>query len=740
MAPPAPPAWLRRLVRLARNPALDPLARRSPGALAGIAGVLAVVLYLIPWSPVREWAPAGVVLIGAVFGSATGLMAMGLVLLYRSDRIINFAYGSMGAVGGVLAINLFLDSGWNYFVALAVGVVTGAAIGALVEVAVIRRFASAPRLIVTVATIGLAQVLGAFELLIPVHLFGGDNVFLGGYPTPLDARLTIHPVVFTGDHMLIVAVVPVVVAALAWFLLRTDAGVAIQGAAANRDRARLLGLPVRRLSVLVWSVAGAASALTFVLKAPFSGLAPGAVTGPTFILPALAAAVVVRMESLPGAVAAGIGLGVLEQVVLWNVDQPTTVDLVFLVVILAALLLQRHRLSRADDSDTSAWSLAGTVKGVPAALRGLPEVRAARAVLLAGGLALALVLPHLYGPGTVVLFAVALIWVMVAVSVVILSGWAGAISLGQFAIAGAGAVTAGNLVARTDVDLIFVLGAAGAVGAAFALLIGLPALRIKGLFLAVTTLASAVMLSSYVLNPANFPSLVPGRIRRPMLLDRFSLESEVVMYYLCLAVTGAAVAATIRIRRGAPGRALVASRDNRSAAEAMAVPTTAVRLSGFVFSGVVAGVAGALQVLVLRGAGLGSYSPVLSIDVFALTVIGGLGSVGGAAAGIVVFRWLEQVTTDAVRLLVTGGGVLVVLMVLPGGLAQAAAALRDRFLRVVARRRGIVEPTLVADGSGPEPPAAPSLGDALVGSGPATDDVDGRAGPAETELVGSDHP
>jgi ABC-type branched-subunit amino acid transport system permease subunit len=664
-----------------------------------VAGAVAVVLaaYFFPLSPLPEWAPAGVVLVGAVFGTATGLMAMGLVLIYRSDRIINFAYGSMGAVGGVLAINLFLESGWNYFLALAVGVAAGAGVGALVDVLVVRRFTAAPRLILTVATIGLAQVLGAFELLIPVHLFDGGNVFLGGYATPLDMRVTIDPVVFTGDHLLILALVPAVVTAVAWFLLRTDAGVAIRGAAANRDRARLLGLPVRRLSLLVWAVAGGASALTFVLKAPFSGLAPGVVTGPAFILPALAAAVLARMNSLVGAVAAGIGIGVLEQIVLWNVDKPSMVDLVFLVVILAGLLLQRHRLSRADDGDTAAWSLSGTVKAIPHQLRGLPEVRAARIGLPLLLAAVAIVLPHLYVSGTVILFSSALVWVMVAVSLVLLSGWAGAISLGQFAIAAAGAVMAGNLITRWDLDLIFVLAAAGAAGAGLALVVGLPALRIKGLFLAVTTLASAVVLNSVVLNRANFPDLVPGRVPRPVLFGKFSLESEVVMYYVCLVLAVAVIALTTRMRTTRPGRVLVAARDNQRAAEAMAVPTTATRLSAFVLSGVIAGIAGGLHVLVLRGAGSGSYSPVLSLDVFALTVIGGLGSVAGAASGVVVFRWLEQATTDAARLLVTGAGLLLVLMVLPGGFAQSAGAVRDRLLRVVANRRGLTVPTINAD-------------------------------------------
>ncbi len=134
---------------------------------------------------------------------------------------------------------------------------------------------------------------------------------LGGFASPLHRGvLTIEPVIFTGDHVLILAVVPVVIAALAWFLGRTDAGIAMRAAAENLDRARLLGIPVARLSTLVWVVGGGLSALTYVLTAPSKGAVPTGLAGPGLLLPALAAAVLARMESLPVAFFAAAGLGV----------------------------------------------------------------------------------------------------------------------------------------------------------------------------------------------------------------------------------------------------------------------------------------------------------------------------------------------------------------------------------------------------------------------------------------------
>ncbi|TMK83400.1 MAG: branched-chain amino acid ABC transporter permease [Actinobacteria bacterium] len=238
--------------------------RERPWMAWPIGAVLAwlLVAFVLP-----KGAPLGVVLTGAVFGTATALLAMGLILVYRATRIINFAQVGLGGVGGILAVNLFLHQGWPYFLCLALGVVVGIGVGALVDVAVIRRFRNASRLLLTVATIGLAQVLGGLELLIPKWV-GAGSPLNGGYSTPVSSvHVNIAPVIITGDHLLIVAVVPVVIAVLAWFLLRTDNGVAVRAAAENADRALLLGIPVRRLSTLVWAIAGGLSALTFVLRA-----------------------------------------------------------------------------------------------------------------------------------------------------------------------------------------------------------------------------------------------------------------------------------------------------------------------------------------------------------------------------------------------------------------------------------------------------------------------------------------
>jgi len=666
----------------------------------GVApGVLIAAVLLAAWplaaAVLPHGAPVGIVVQGIVLGTANGLLAIGLILIYRTNRIVNFAYGSLGSVAGLLGVELYLQKHWNYFAAMGVSLALGLVLGGIVEFAVIRRFTHSSRLVLTVATIGLAQVLGGMELLLPTF-FGGKAGPLGGFASPLHHKvLELDPVIFTGDHVLILAVVPLVIAALVWFLNRTDAGIAMRAAAENLDRARLLGIPVAKLSTLVWVVGGGLSALTYVLTVPSKGAVPTGLAGPGLLLPALAAAVLARMESLPVAFFAAAALGALEQLVFWSGNVPSAADVVFLLVILGGLLFRRDRMGRLSDTSSS-WTDTAVARPVPYELRHLPEVRIAKGLFYGVLAVAAVVAPFVFGSSATTTLSLTLVWAMVAVSLVVLTGWGGHISLGQFAIVGVGAVTAGNMVNKLHADLFVALLVAGITGGVVALLLGLPALRIRGLFLAVTTLAFAVALDSYFLNPTYFNQWIPSPIVRPDLWQRFPLERARAMYFLCLAFLVVFAFLARGVRRARAGRVLIAARDNRRAAEADSVPTTGVILSGFVFSGILAGIAGGLHVIILHGARIGSYQPVQSLEVFSMAVIGGLGSVGGVLLGVFSLRALQDVSVQY-RLLVTGTSLLAVLLIVPGGLGQVALNVRDRFLRLVANRRGLLVPSLVAD-------------------------------------------
>lgn len=675
---------------------------KGPGRLA-VAAV--VVLYLLAWAGtgshgyIHQKAPIGIILVGVVYGSVTALGAFGLILVYRANRFIFFANGALGSMVGVLAIGLVKVHGLNYWLALPGAVVVGALVGGGTELSTIRRFGKAPRLLVTVASIGLAQLFGAIELIGSTreHFVS----LTGSFSPPLSMSLRIDVYTFHSSALLIVAVVPVVIAFLSWFLLRTDAGIAVRAAAENEDRALLLGIPVRRLSTIVWVVAGALTTLAFMLQAPFEGVKPGALSnGPTVLLPMLAAAVVARMESLPVAFVASIGLGIMDQLVRWNTSSsPSIVWVFYLAVIVVALLAQSGKLSRAEESGASTWTAISVLKPIPDELKRLPEVLWSRRALILVVCAGFVLVPHSWSPSQQLLAGFAMVWALIGVSLVVLTGWGGHISLGQFGIAGVAAMVAGNLVAHFNLDFFLIMLISGVVGAAVALLVGLPALRIKGQFLAVTTLAMAVALDQYFLNTDTFPQFIPQNgVARPLLLQRFDLNNFYELYLTCLAFLALAILVTRGLRKARGGRVLIGTRDNERAAQSAGVPTTRVKLAGFVVAGIIAGVAGAFDVLLLGSLNPGSFPALDSMTALVYAVIGGLGSVTGTLIGVLFFKFLEtQTWLGQFRQAVPGIIVLYVLIAFPGGIGEVVYKVRDRLLRVVAARRGLIVPSLLAD-------------------------------------------
>ncbi len=507
------------------------MKQRSIAIVGGLVAALALGSILFP-----DTMPAGIMLKGALFGSATGLLAVGLVLTYRTTRIINFSYGAMGSLGGGLAAALAEGKGWNWGQAALAGIATGVVAGALVERLIVRRFANAPRLVLTVATIGLAQLLGGLAIYLPSWL--DAPAFIPQVETSLtDSTVNVGPVTFTGNDLLLLAVVPIVLAVLSWFLLRTEAGMAVRGMAENMDRARLLGIPVNQLSLLLWSVAGGLAALTVVLRAPTEGVPLTAVAGPTVLLPALAAAVIVGMRSMSGAFLAGVLLGVLDQLVLWNVDEAAPTSVVLLAVIVVALLLQRRSGHRAETSESS-WSVVGVGHGLARTYAQLREVRTAKAVLAGLVVVAVLALPVLGSDSQVNFGTITLAYGLVALSLVVLTGWGGVVSLGQVAVMGTGAVVTANLIADRNVDLFVCLVLSGVAGGVIALLLGLPALRVSGQFLAVTTLAFAVAMELYFLNPANYERWMPAAYERPELWGVLELSNERWLYALAVVLVG----------------------------------------------------------------------------------------------------------------------------------------------------------------------------------------------------------
>jgi branched-chain amino acid transport system permease protein len=650
--------------------------------------------------------PLGVMAFGAIVGLLYAMVAFGLILIYRANRIINFAQAEMGAVSAVMAVLLLKIHHVPYLVALLIAIVSAVVSGWVVELVVVRRFARAPRLVLSVATIGVALLFAVIQFYLPQWFSGRLLVDPTPPKTPLShLHFTIHPVIFDGNALFIVVVAALVVIGLTLFFRLTDLGIAIRASAENADRATLLGISVNRLSSVVWIIAAVLSALGVFLRIPVIGIPVGADIGPFVLLYALAAAVIARMESFPVALAAGVGIGVLEQSIYYFTRDPSVASALMLPLLLVAMLAQRRRLSRALDTGLATWRQAAEFRPIPPELRDVPEVAWGRVVLgglVVGGL---LLLPYVVGIERQITGSIILIYAIIAVSLVILTGWAGQISLGQWGLAGVGAMVAGGLAAHLQSDFFLTLVAAGVAGVVVSVLIGLPALRIQGLYLAVTTLAFAIAVQVWVLSPVYHASLLPNNaqtIERPLIYGHFNIGGPRAYYYLCLIVLVLALASARALRRSRAGRVIIAARDNVRGAQSYGVSVQRARLAAFAISGFWAAIAGGLFAYHQKVVEPQAFDPSISILMLLIVVIGGVTSLPGAmlgAAWIGVLRYggLGQQAQQ----LATGVGVLILLWIMPGGLAQAFYGIRDALLRWVAERRGIVVPSLVADVQAP---------------------------------------
>lgn len=667
--------------------------RVDPGVRNVTLGVLGSIVAIgVAGALLPNGLPFGVVLLGVVLGALSSLTAMGLVLIYRSARVVNFAQVEIGGLAATVAVILVTGLHVPYLLALPLGLASALGTGAVIETTVVKRFFKAPRLILTVATIGVAELLGAAELGLP-SLFPHLSS-LTTFTTPFTFTFHVGPIVFNGNDLLVLIVVPVVLGGLWWFFGRTDLGIAIRGAADSAERASLLGIPVRRLSLTTWMVAAGLSGIASMLSAPILGPQLGVLAGPSLLLAPLAAAVVGQMESLPVTFFAALGIGVFEQAVFWSYPNSSFVDVALFVLVLGALLVKKRRRTRVDDAGLGGYVAFREVRPIPAALRRLPEVRAARVVGLVALVVVVLVLPTMLASPKIVLLSYMAIYAIIAVSLVVLTGWAGQISLGQFAFVGVGAATTAALLVHVGADFLLAILASAAVGAVVAIVIGIPALRVQGLFLAVVTLAFAVPVSSYLLNSAYFPVLTPSLVPRPNLFDRISLDSPLAFYFFCVLVLGLMILVARNFRRSRAGRAVVAARDNERGAGAYGISARRARLAAFALSGALAGVAGSLYTVGLRGIGFSGFNPEKSLVVFTMVVVGGLGSLPGALLGAVYVEAAQYFLTGAAQLLATGAGLLVLLMVAPGGLGELLYGARDGALRRLARLHQLSVPSL----------------------------------------------
>ena len=644
-------------------------------------------------------------LAGGVAGLTYAALAAGFVLVYRAGGILNLAHADVGAFCVAVFALLAVSHGLNWWLAFVLAILGGAVVGGAIEFTIIRRLSRSSRLILLVATLGVGQLLVLARINLPPVTAAGP------IPSPFEFRwqVTDHLRILSRELIVIVAV-PAAIAVLGLVLRHSRFGLAVRAAASNPDTARSHGIPTRRVSTALWAIAGSLAAVTAVLLAPLEGISAaqtaGAALAPPLLLRALAVSLIARMRSLPMTLIGGVGVGIAEKIVRDNVgptDRSVVDLLLFGAVLVAVLVAGRSRPNETGPPFSPRLRAAPSAPGDPLVVRHIGAVGLAG---IFGGLGLVGWLVD--SPTALWLWTGILIHIMVALSLTLLTGWVGQISLGQFAFVGLGAFCLVALTKGHDIpvpldafDLSLRLNWGTAVllctliGALAALIIGVPALAVRGLFLAVATLAFAVASANWILAQDFFTGGTTAvRSAAEPVLGPFDFgASRKSFYFLCLGFLVVVTVLLARLRQSRTGRSLLAVRENETLATANAVPVAGMKILGFALAGAIAALAGALYGTLQENLSPGgTFAPEFSIDVVAISVIGGLGSMAGPFLGALWVKGIPALVDPAappqsIRLMTSGIGLLGLLLFLPGGLVQIAYRARDALVRTAVRRR-----------------------------------------------------
>ena len=634
------------------------------------------------------WVTSQIAFNGVVQGLVYGLLAMAIVLVYRSSKVINFAIGAMGLIGSSLLVLLTIQFGVPYWIALALALLAGVVYGAIIELAVVRRLFTAPRVILLVATIGVSQLSVAILVAFPDI----DNS-RAGYPLPFDTEYFIGDLRIKPALVAVVVVVPLVALALGWFLNRTLLGRTVRAAAVNPDLARLRGVNPKTISTLVWAIGGGVATIAMILIGGIDGSA-GSLSnlGPQSLLRALTAALIGRFISFKIALAAGVVIGLAEGIIRFNfLANPGLVDLLLLVVVLVAVAsFPRER------GGDAVFSFNPRVDAMPERLRSIFWVRHLDRITMLTLLGLAILAPFIFTKASQhVVYAAIAAFTICALSLTVLTGWAGQLSLGQMAFAGIAAFTGAALTRGLEIDWIFYIRfepmpfalsilVAAVFVAGVAALIGSGALRVTGLLLAVSTFAFAVTAGAWIYQLKVFTPEQTTLFPRGSIFG-LDLNEERTYYFVILAVLAVLVAVLGRLRRSPVGRVTLAVRDNATTAAAYTVRPATVKLRTFALSGAIAGLGGGLLAGVAQRVSFADsrYAVAGSLLLVSVVVIGGMSSLAGAIIGSIYVVGIPALfpANELVPLLTSSMGLLVLLLYFPGGLANIAYRIRGSIYR-----------------------------------------------------------
>ena len=585
--------------------------------------------------------------LGLGTGAVIASIALGLVLTYRASGVVNFAQGAMASwtaytyyslttEGSVpllplpgLPAGIPLGGPWPAAWALVGSLIVAALLALVLYGLVFRPLRQAPALAKIAASVGVMIALQAALVI----RFGFRNRQID--PVVPDDPITWLGISLGADRYILLGLVVVITIALSLLFTRTRFGLATRAAAESERSATLLGVSPTRIAAVNWVIAAVLGGLMGIVASAITGLTPSLLT--LVIVPALAVALVAGFRSFAIAAAFGIILGMTQSTILlaevrldWFPKVGLGTALPFLVIA-AVMLLTGRALPDRGAADS------GALPPAYAPLMNRPRI-IAQIVLILGVLGLAVFAP----------FEVrgalnnSLIGTVLALSVVVVTGFVGQISLAQMCLAGLGAFAVATFGTDLGLGLLITLPAAIAVGVIAGLLFGLPSLRTRGASLAILTLAAGVALQQLVLTQNNWLGSSGTRQAPVPSIGALELGTQSPFPFgidtipspafglLLVVVTTAAAYFVMRLRRTTLGAQMLTVRANERAAAAAGVNVSAVKLAGFAIAAGLAGLGGALIAYNLGSFSAQPFDVVSSLILLAIVYLGGVSTVGGA--------------------------------------------------------------------------------------------------------------
>jgi ABC-type branched-subunit amino acid transport system ATPase component/branched-subunit amino acid ABC-type transport system permease component len=638
---------------------------------------------------------------------AYAMLAIGIVVVFRASKVLNLAHGAM-AMLPAYAVYEMSKRGLSMLLAVPLGVVVGALLGAATERLFVRPLARQGATAQTVGTIavygvvvaGAAQIWGSGSHVAPA-VFPGGGVHIAG-STLRWGQLGLFSVAL-------------LCAAGFYALFRfTGIGLALRGAAENPRAAGLMGINPERMARTAWMLGGALAALAGILLAAVTNLQPYTLS--LQMLPAFVAALIGGFASLPGALMGAFVVGVAEGIVpafglvpgiRGLASQVGMPQLVLTILALGAMYYRGGKLVGGDSRNALAGASEATPVHTAFNTAMLPRrggrKRLGRYVIL---LAL-LVWPFIGVPSflhpldTFSLLGdanLAALYFIGAASIVMLTGWVGQISLSQSAFIGIGAFGSALIAQHLGIGFPFSLLLGSLMSAGASALLGVVALRVRGLYLAVATLIFAWMADEYLFvvpwfsGKGGSTSVHTKPVGIAHAFPFFNFQDRKTFYFVMIAAASTVLFGLLNLRDSKTGRAFFAVRGSEMAAASLGVDVTRYKLIAFASAGFVAGIAGNLALTHQGAITPEQFSLKASLLILAIAVVGGLQSLGGTVAASVLFAGLSELFFRVPSLgeylqLVSALLLAVILLVYPGGLA----ALPKSFRRLRSRLDVLLE-------------------------------------------------